>query len=76
MTEKGLSDTCRQGMNRVEKARGGGLIQGVQLSAVIEALKIKKGNKRGQGKGSRSGSEEAASRKINSVDFCSVQFTA
>lgn len=37
-------------MNRIEKARGRGLILAVQLSMVIEALKIKKGNKIGQGK--------------------------
>lgn len=43
---------------------------------VIEALKIKKGSERGQGKASQSGYGEATNRKINSSDFCSVQFTA
>lgn len=43
---------------------------------VIEALKIKKGNNTGQGKESRSRCGEVTSRKSNSADFCSVQFTA
>jgi len=47
MTEKGLSGTYHKEMDRIEKARGQGIILGVQLSMVTEALKIKKGNKIG-----------------------------
>lgn len=43
---------------------------------VIEAIRIKKGNKTGQGKENQGRCEKATRSKINSADFFTEQFTA